>query len=438
MFADRSLLKRKKKGTAKQDRARRDAARRQQKNARLRQERRGRAAVRLQSFVRQVCARRRLFQSTAKWCIETLQERENLSLTVATTVLRSVMWCQQFASTRQGQRGTPTAATCVDDIAVRFARRIDPSSLELMPSALFLRFSKLCVDVLQRSQNLDVIPVLARISQLPPKTSGELVAGCIPRIFAVGTTLGLRDPAGSVIRKIVCHALQAQGFSRVIAPWFLALWLSEPDAGPLFRTSVAVTELLPHVSEAAEILEQRSNKDDQNAAPMHRLAQNLLSMLVVARQDSLHRLSSSSFHVHAAKLFWRVNLHSPRCLTSFEEDVLDQDDEFDEDSSASDEPLDLTDEFDLARSRRIYASLRRHHRQIDAKSFCSPIHPRDLRDDDTVFQYFFDVEKWQQLAETDFASASPDFLWSVPVSVLIARKAMFDLNPIALDTSGLY
>ena len=209
----------------------------------------------------------------------------------------------------------------------------------------------------------------------------------------------------------------------MIAPWFLALWLSEPDAGPLFRTSVAVTELLPHVSEAAEILEQRSNKDDQNAAPMHRLAQNLLSMLVVARQDSLHRLSSSSFHVHAAKLFWRVNLHSPRCLTSFEEDVLDQDDEFDEDSSASDEPLDLTDEFDLARSRRIYASLRRHHRQIDAKSFCSPIHPRDLRDDDTVFQYFFDVEKWQQLAETDFASASPDFLWSVPVSVLIARKA---------------
>jgi hypothetical protein len=420
------------------------------------------------------CCRRsrELFHSKAKWCAEVLRQGRTKCPGQLTAVLRSILWCQAFALSRQGQRRITTAtaaaaataataataaAACaasaaaatatiaattttiaavstlqhvVDDIVVCFAHCADAASLEHTPAALVVSYLKLCVGVLERSQNLDVIPVLAQLSHRSAEMSGKLVAGCLPSIFSVGLALGLGEPAGDVICKIVRRALQDKACARTVAPWFLALWLSQPDAGSLFRgpDSVAVELLLPHVSKAADILVRlcNGNVNDDDAAAAHRLAQNLLSMLAATHQNSGHHLSSPSFHMHATKLFWRVNMHSPRSLrnASFEEDVLDEDDEFDEDSSASDEPLDLADEFDLVRSRRIYASLRRHHRQIDGKSYRSPGSPRGIGGDgDAVFQYFFDVDKWHQLAEADMAASDPDFAWSVPVGVLTARKA---------------
>ena len=134
----------------------------------------------------------------------------------------------------------------------------------------------MCVGVLERSTNADVLTAMAGLSKLAPEIPGKVAARCLPSILSVGLKLGLMEPEGDVIKCIVVGALKDEDTKSAIAPWFLALWFSQENAWSVFDSyGIQAADLLPHISGATDVL-ARHFSDKQNVAKSaHHLVRNL-------------------------------------------------------------------------------------------------------------------------------------------------------------------
>lgn len=422
--------------SVKRQRRARDAARRDERQQHAAESKKNRAATVLQSCARSWLARQSLFWTRQARC----QAFLSTDLPEPSALLRSIMWCQRFAGASPKRDGALQNAA--DGLLVLFAHRMSSSSKttllasKLAPDHLKILFLQTCIRLLKRSQNLDVMPVLEQMLDEPlctPNFCADIIVGCVSSAFDAGLLVGLNTTAGGVVCRIVARALKHRATLQIIAPYYLAKWLSKQGTRVTadFSTyGVQPSCLLQYIQDAEAII-------GNDAAAAHVLASNLLEIFPI--DDSIIR----SFNLHARGLFWKVavdameqGLNSVGDTAEIRQHFLAQ---YGIDDANDESYIDTEDEFSLLQSQRVYAAVCHHHQQITSQAF--KLVENDDEDNTSkrglISRYLLDSEKWLRLAEEDISKDEPMLNWSIPLAILIARhgshpnatKVLEDLRP---------